>query len=85
MKCNHDNCDPSPKILSYLKKNLVYCFDTNVRNSLKENIDNFEIKFFSTDGREQRRQMKENQKARDELNKEQSKGAPAQDMVVDQA
>jgi len=57
---NHDNCDPSPRMVSYLKKNLVYCFDTNTRSSLKDTIDSFEIKFFSNEAREIRRQLKDN-------------------------
>ena len=65
--CTYNNCDPQPRIVSYLKKNLVYCFDTNVRAQLKESIDQFEIKFFSVSGRDQRRQLKENQQAREEI------------------
>ena len=26
-QCTIQNCDPQTKIVSYLKKNLVYCFD----------------------------------------------------------
>jgi len=58
--CTYTNCDPQPRIVSYLKKNLVYCFDTNVRAQLKESIDQFDIKFFSVSGRDQRRQLKDN-------------------------
>lgn len=57
-KCNIQNCDASPKIVSYLKKNLVYCFDTDVRSQIKENIEQFEQKFFSKEGREARRDRK---------------------------
>lgn len=63
----HENCDPSPRMVSYLKKNLVYCFDTTTRSLLKDTIDNFEIKFFSNEGREIRRKLKDNQKARDQM------------------
>ena len=56
---DHSNCDPTTRTISFIKKNLVYCFDTSVRGSLKEGIDNFEHKFFSNAGREQRRLEKE--------------------------
>ena len=51
---NHSNCDPNQRIASYLKKNLVYCFDTGIRAQLKEKIEVFEKLFFSIAGREQR-------------------------------
>mmetsp|Transcript_14497 Transcript_14497/g.18291 ORF Transcript_14497/g.18291 Transcript_14497/m.18291 type:complete len:281 (+) Transcript_14497:1931-2773(+) len=57
--CEHHNADPTPRTVSYVKKNLVYCFDTTVRGSLKESIDNFEVKFFSNAGREARRLYRE--------------------------
>ena len=68
-QCDYSNCDPSPRIISYLKKNLVYCFDTGTRAALKNTIDEFEIKFFSNDGRELRKQFKENERARLEIKK----------------
>ena len=57
--CTHENCDPTSRTMSQIKKNLVYCFDTSVRGSLKESLDTFEHKFFSNAGREQRRLQKE--------------------------
>ena len=50
-----NNCDPSPKIVSYLKKSLVYCFDTTLRANLQSNIEDFEAHFFSPAQREARR------------------------------
>lgn len=49
---NYENCDPSPRTTSYIKKNLVYCFDTAIRSSLKDAIDKFDNQFFSAKGRE---------------------------------
>lgn len=54
-RCTHINCDPNQRMVSYLKKNLVYCFDTTTRNQLKYNIDRFEILFFSPEQREIRK------------------------------
>lgn len=56
---NHHNCDPNPRIVSYLKKNLVYCFDTTLRSMLKESINNFEQRFFSSESRTTRKQIRE--------------------------
>jgi len=30
--CEYRNCDPTQRTVSYIKKNLVYCFDTGVRS-----------------------------------------------------
>ena len=57
--CSHANCEPTTRTISFIKKNLVYCFDTSVRGHLKESIDTFEHKFFSNAAREQRRLLKE--------------------------
>ena len=40
------NCEPEVKTVEFLKKNLVYCFDPNLRSSLKDNIGLFEMEFF---------------------------------------
>lgn len=61
-RCTHTNCDPNQRMVSYLKKNLVYCFDTTMRNQLKQNIDSFENLFFSHEQREIRKQLKEAKK-----------------------
>lgn len=58
-KVDHHNCDPTPRIVGYLKKNLVYCFDTNLRALLKESINSFEMRFFSNEQRAVRQQAKE--------------------------
>ena len=50
-QCTIENCDPQTKIVSYLKKNMFYCFDESLRNSLKASLESFEIRFFSSDGR----------------------------------
>jgi len=57
-RCDYNNCEPSPRTVSFVKKNLVYCFDTTVRSQLKDCIESFEVKFFSTTGREARREVK---------------------------
>jgi len=44
---SHRNCsDPDRKTITYLKRNLVYCFDPVLRSSIKDNIENFETTFF---------------------------------------
>jgi len=44
---NHKNCtDPDRKTLTFLKRNLVYCFDAVLRSSIKDNIEQFEAIFF---------------------------------------
>lgn len=44
---NHRNCtDPDRKTVTYLKRNLVYCFDPVLRSSIKDNIERFEGVFF---------------------------------------
>lgn len=68
--CSHNNCEPTIRTISFVKKNLVYCFDTSVRGQLKDSIDTFEHKFFSNAAREQRRLLKER-------NERQSKSANA--------
>ncbi len=45
------NCQPDIKTLNYLKKNLLYCFEPNLRNQLKERIDRIENTFFSKEQR----------------------------------
>lgn len=41
------NCTPDVKTLNYLKKNLLYCFEPQVRSQLKEQIENLEDTFFT--------------------------------------
>lgn len=41
-----DNCEPNPDTAKFLKRNLVYCFDSGLRASLKDSLDNFELRFF---------------------------------------
>jgi len=41
-----DNCEPNPDTGKFLKRNLVYCFDSGLRASLKDSIDNFELRHF---------------------------------------
>lgn len=48
---NTRNCQPEFKTLNYLKKNLLYCFDPNLRQQLKERIDRIEDTFFSKEQR----------------------------------
>ena len=44
---NHRNCtDPDRKTITFLKRNLVYCFDASLRSSIKDNIEQFEGIFF---------------------------------------
>jgi len=40
------NCQPQIKTVGFLKKNLVYCFDPQLRASLKDNMEKFEKTFF---------------------------------------
>ena len=53
--CEYRNCDPNQKTVSYLKSNLVYCFDTNMRSQLKDSFEAFDAKFFSNQGRQKYR------------------------------
>lgn len=71
--CDYENCDPNQRIVSYMKKNLVYCFDTTIRAQLKEGIEEFEQKFFSIAGQEMRRQHNENKKTRKQLRENQAR------------
>lgn len=45
---NPRNCTPEIKTLNYLKKNLLYCFEPQLRNQLKEQIESLEEIFFAT-------------------------------------
>jgi len=42
------NCTPEVKTLNYLKKNLLYCFEPQLRSQLKEQIESLEDTFFAT-------------------------------------
>ena len=44
---NPGNCQPEVKTLNYLKKNLLYCFEPQVRAQLKEQIERLEDNFFA--------------------------------------
>ena len=59
MDVNVDNCDPLPRTVSYLKKNLVYCFDSATRGPLVQNVEDFEAKFFTPATREARRRTRQ--------------------------
>ncbi|CDW78620.1 UNKNOWN [Stylonychia lemnae] len=54
---NPDNSSPDIKTLNYLKKNLLYCFDSTQRQTLKDQIKKAEDTFFS-----RRKYKKEEQK-----------------------
>lgn len=41
-----DNCEPEPKTMNYLKRNLLYCFEAGIRAQLKERMEQFEAEFF---------------------------------------
>ena len=41
------NCAPEVKTLNYLKKNLLYCFEPQTRQQLKEQIEHLEDNFFT--------------------------------------
>ena len=41
------NCAPEVKTLNYLKKNLLYCFEPQIRQQLKEQIEHLEDNFFT--------------------------------------
>lgn len=41
------NCTPEFKTQTYLKKNLLYCFEPTTRGQLKEQIERLEDNFFS--------------------------------------
>lgn len=41
-----ENCEPMQSTIKYLKKNLLYCFETQVRAQLKERMEQFELEFF---------------------------------------
>lgn len=70
--CEYRNCDPSQKTASYIKKNLVYCFDTGVRSQLKESVEQFDAKFFSNVGREKHR-LYVNAQKQDKIKEESTK------------
>lgn len=42
-----DQCQANIKTISYLKQNLVYCFQNNTRIDVQDAIDGFEARFFS--------------------------------------
>lgn len=44
---NPRNCAPEVKTLNYLKKNLLYCFEPQTRQQLKEQIEHLEDNFFT--------------------------------------
>lgn len=44
---NTRNCHPELKTVNYLKKNLLYCFEPQLRSQLKEQIERMEDNFFS--------------------------------------
>ncbi len=44
---NSRNCAPEVKTLNYLKKNLLYCFEPQTRQQLKEQIEHLEDNFFT--------------------------------------
>jgi hypothetical protein len=45
------NASPDQKLVSYLKKNMVYIMDTGVRAQVREMVDSMEARFFSNEGR----------------------------------
>ncbi len=45
---NPRNCTPEVKTLNYLKKNLLYCFEPQIRGQLKEQIEILEDTFFTS-------------------------------------
>lgn len=49
---NPGNCQPEIKTLNYLKKNLLYCFEPQVRAQLKEQIERLEDNFFAPANRQ---------------------------------
>ena len=65
------NCTPQQRIVGYLKKNIIYCFDAAIRSQLKENVDNFDKRFFSFEARKQQKDSEmQNVKASDEINQQ---------------
>lgn len=44
---NSRNCAPEVKTLNYLKKNMLYCFEPQTRQQLKEQIEHLEDNFFT--------------------------------------
>lgn len=47
------NVKPLPKTVKFLRQNLIYCFQNNVRIGVLETIDKFDLKFFSYEARKQ--------------------------------
>lgn len=44
---NKKSCtDPDRKTMTYIKRNLVYCFDQQTRSGIKDQIERFENEFF---------------------------------------
>ena len=41
------NCSPEPQIMKYLKRNMMYIFDKNSKDQVRNAIDQFEKEFFS--------------------------------------
>ena len=48
---NEDNCAPERQIVGFLKKNIIFCFDSSMRGVLKESVDQFDNRFFSLEAR----------------------------------
>lgn len=43
---NTKNCEPERNTITFLKRNLVYCFESGVRGNIKDQMENFESMFF---------------------------------------
>lgn len=39
-------CAPNKKTVQYIKRNLLYCFEAQVRGQLKNTLESFETMFF---------------------------------------
>mmetsp|Transcript_27436 Transcript_27436/g.41714 ORF Transcript_27436/g.41714 Transcript_27436/m.41714 type:complete len:146 (-) Transcript_27436:1-438(-) len=62
--------EPQHKTITYLKDNLMYCFQNNVRLEVQEAIDSFEKRFFSYQERQARKMDAKSSRAKMAQDKE---------------
>merc|ERR1719469_624287 len=68
---NKDNCEPEKASITFLKRNLVYCFEASLSSSLKEMIEVAESTFFkSAAAREEARKVWQDKQKKQEEKKQ---------------
>lgn len=53
-----ENSSPDPRIVSFLKKNLIYIMDVGLRNKIKDLADEFEKSFFTYEARKNQAELR---------------------------